>query len=533
MKMGTRLAKSRYIGEERDLPNRATFRGQGRMLLAELIFLWVLVFVVLRPVYSAYLFTHPLRIRVSFRTPADLGVTYDNVTITSSDGVRLSGWYIPSRNGAAVILLHGHSGNRLAVMFHAEALVKAGYGVLMFDLRAHGSSGGRIFSRGQNAPDDVLAAVAYLSKRPDVKPGGIGAMGVSVGGLLALQAAARTVAIRAVAGDGISPATMRDMPPPQSFLDRFWYLPWQRYFMRAIGWFARTPELPANVDILPRLAPRPVLFIAAGGGEGRLAQHYYEAAGEPKMLWRIPNATHANGWRVRPEEYGHKIVTFFNQALLRSQERPVTAAEQGEAEASTAAGAEADEPTRLATANVAYEATISMGRANAIALLVLPLAFVFLLLPYRLLWGSADVNAMLTLTPPSLLLLLLGLALGIGGHELLHAAAFVLVGKAPLSAVRFGFSWKAFAPYAHCRAPLTAAAYRVALLLPGLALGIVPGFLGVIGGSLPLALWGILMLVAAGGDVAVWWAVRSVPAKALVLDHPTKAGCQVLQEKLL
>jgi hypothetical protein len=143
------------------------------------------------------------------------------------------------------------------------------------------------------------------------------------------------------------------------------------------------------------------------------------------------------------------------------------------------------------------------------------------------------VNAMLTLTPPSLLLLLLGLALGIGGHELLHAAAFVLVGKAPLSAVRFGFSWKAFAPYAHCRAPLTAAAYRVALLLPGLALGIVPGFLGVIGGSLPLALWGILMLVAAGGDVAVWWAVRSVPAKALVLDHPTKAGCQVLQEKLL
>lgn len=97
-----------------------------------------------------------------------------------------------------------------------------------------------------------------------------------------------------------------------------------------------------------------------------------------------------------------------------------------------------------------------------------------------------------------------------------------------VTAVKIGFSWKGLAPYAHCAEPMRASAYRLSIILPGLVLGILPGTLGIVLLSWPLLLWGLLMTIAAGGDLAVLWAIRGVPASAWVRDHPTKAGCQVL-----
>jgi uncharacterized protein len=495
------------------------------MSFPELVVFIIIMYVVIRPIYAAYLFTHPPRLRVSFRTPADLGASYEDVTLNSQDGVRLSGWYVPSRNGAAVILLHGHGGNRLGVMFHAEVLIKAGYGVLMFDLRAHGSSGGRLFTRGKEMVDDVLAAVAYLSKQPDVTADGIGIFGVSVGGLVAIQAAARTVAIRAVAADGASPATLRDLPPPRAWFDRLVNRPLNHYYMRAVYFFSRTATLPPLMETLPRLALRPLFLIATGRtAEQQLTRQFYEAAGQPKMLWEIPEAAHAAGWRARPEIYAEKLTAFFDAALLRQNAGPLTghfvdqpapdAAEQG-----------------ISADAVAYDATISMLAANGIALIMLPVAFILLALPYWLIWGNRLSGTSITLTLPSLVTMLLGLAVAIVVHELLHAAGCVLLGKASLSAVSFGFNWKALAPFAHCRAPLTARAYRVTVALPGLLLGLLPGMAGVLSGSLLLLVGGILMLVAAGGDAAVLWAMRRVPGDATVLDHPSRAGCRVLNAR--
>lgn len=495
------------------------------MSFAELVVFVIIMYVVIRPVYAAYLFTHPPRFRVSFRTPADLGVSYEDVVLTSADGVRLSGWYVPSRNGAAVILLHGHSGNRLAVMYHAEVLIKAGYGVLLFDLRAHGSSGGRLFTPGKNTPDDVLAAVAYLSKRPDVKADGIGIFGVSVGGLLAIQAAARTVAIRAIAADGPSPATLQDIPPPRTLLGRFLNRPLQVYYTKAVYFFARTASLPSLMDVLPHLGPRPLLLITTGrAAEQQMVRNFYQAASQPKYLWEIPESSHANGWHVRPDEYAYRLTSFFNHALLHLQGEgwPLAAADDS---------AEVDSPADATAPEVAYDATISMVMANVIALLMLPVAFLLFMLPYWLLWGNGLLGGAVTLTLPSFLTMLLILAAAIIVHELLHALGFITVGKAPLSAITFGFSWKALAPFAHCRAPLTTSAYRIAVALPGLLLGLIPGIVGVVSGSLFFLVGGALMLIAAGGDAAVLWAIRHVPGDAIILDHPTRVGCRVLKSE--
>ncbi|WP_420643404.1 alpha/beta hydrolase [Candidatus Leptofilum sp.] len=285
-----------------------------------LYFIPLLIFYYLfRPFYAAFLFVRPPRMKIAYFTPTNLGVTYEDVVLTSQDGVKLAGWYIPSRNKAAVILLHGHSGNRLGVIHQAEALLQAGYGILMYDLRAHGSSGGRRFARGQSGVDDLLAAVAYLSKRPDVQPGGIGVMGISVGGLFALQAAAQTVAIRAVVGEGSSPAVLADVPPPDSWWRRLGY--WQQQlYMQFILRFARQQSLPSNAAAAARLNGRPLLLIAAGeGGEAKMLKYLADTV-ETAVFWQIPEARHGQGWHARQDEYNHRLVAFFDGALSRQDQ---------------------------------------------------------------------------------------------------------------------------------------------------------------------------------------------------------------------
>lgn len=497
------------------------------MYYLELFILLLVFYYLFQPLYAAFWFVRPPRLRVSYFTPTHLGVTYEDVTLTSQDGVKLSGWYIPSRNKAAVILLHGHGGNRLAVVHQAEALLQAGYGILMYDLRAHGSSGGRRFARSQAAVDDVLAAVAYLSKRPEINAGGIGVMGLSVGGLFALQAAAQTVAIRAVVGEGTSPAVLKDVPPPNTW----WRWPgyWQqRMYMYLAERLARQGPLPANLSVVSRLDGRPLLLIAVGrGGEYAMLQRLADGA-KTAELWHIPEARHAHGWHERSDEYNHRLVRFFDAALTRQDLARITLPEK-ETQSKMTEKKE-DEVVEETAVAIAYEATVSMRWANLMAFVMLPLAFLLFWLPYRFAWQAWPFAAFVDRSLGGVVTIVLVLVLSVVVHELLHAAGFWLVGGVPWRRIKFGFSWQGFAPYAHCREPLQTTAYRISVLLPGLFLGVLPGLAGVAVQQPLLVMWATLMLLAAGGDAAVLWAVRQVPSRARVLDHPQKVGCQVLQE---
>jgi hypothetical protein len=69
--------------------------------------------------------------------PGDRGLAFSDVEFPTSDGVLLSGWYLPARDGAAVALLHGSGSTRTDVLAQAEVLSHNGFGVLMFDARGH------------------------------------------------------------------------------------------------------------------------------------------------------------------------------------------------------------------------------------------------------------------------------------------------------------------------------------------------------------------------------------------------------------
>ncbi|MEZ4512051.1 MAG: alpha/beta fold hydrolase [Chloroflexota bacterium] len=496
------------------------------MSLPEITVFLLVVFLVFRPVQAAWLFVRPPRLRVAYRSPEEWGAAYETVQLTTVDGMPLMGWYLPSRNGAAVLLLHGHGGNRLALSFQAQLLWQAGFGVLMLDLRRHGNSGGQTFGLNAVTVGDVQTAVSYLSKRPDLNVAGIGVFGVSVGGTLALHAAARTVAIRAVAVDAPSPALFADMPPPDNWYERLVAWPLQAYYMVAQRWFGGGSDLAEITAVLPRLAHRPLLFMVSGQGRGpRLMRHWFAAAHAPKQLWELPQAAYGVGWRKEPEAYGKELVTFFNEALAHLD------GESGEVQlphvAETAVVTNAAPPL---DPDVAYEATVPMGAANWVGLLLLPLVGVLFGLPFQWVWGQNVGLELVQLLQQTSLLTMLAVLLGsIVAHEGLHALGFVWVGGVEKTAVSFGFSWRTLAPFTYCRAPLPISIYRLTVALPGLLLGAVPGVLGLLLGNAPLLLFGGWMIVAASGDVAVLWVTRRVQPSAKVRDHPTQAGCLVLK----
>ena len=125
---------------------------------------------------------------------SSLGIPHEEVRIDASGDRTLSAWYVPSRNGAAVLVGHGSGGSRERVLEEIRLLAKHGYGVLAFDLFGNGESTGHSNGLGDNAQPAVDAALDYVAQRPDVDPERIAAFGSSLGGEVLLEAAARDAA---------------------------------------------------------------------------------------------------------------------------------------------------------------------------------------------------------------------------------------------------------------------------------------------------------------------------------------------------
>ena len=115
--------------------------------------------------------THPMAHRAPVNeTPAERGMRYVDLTATSDDGLRLVAWYVPSSNGAAVIMQHGYKANRIGMLEEAEILNRRGYGVLITTVRAHDLSEGEQITFGHHEINDLEAWYQQLLLREDVDP---------------------------------------------------------------------------------------------------------------------------------------------------------------------------------------------------------------------------------------------------------------------------------------------------------------------------------------------------------------------------
>lgn len=298
-------------------------RWQGRWLYRRrmlfLVLLEVLLLLyILMPAYLAYFGMRPARLPVTAMPPELVGLA-EEVSLQTSDGISLSGWYIPPQNGAAIILLHGGGSNRMGVLPHALMLVEEAYGVLMMDMRAHGSSGGEVFADGWHSPIDVGAMVDYLQTRSEVDH--IGALGLSMGAVSILHAGAEIEAIEAFVADGTSVAAVEDLLDPLTPHPGIAWLLVPDYWMsyRFLSLFTGLAPAPAMREQVKRIAPRPILFIAGEESmwEPELAAKYALSAGASAQTWVIPDAEHIAGIFTAPDEYAEQVLTFLNAAFSR------------------------------------------------------------------------------------------------------------------------------------------------------------------------------------------------------------------------
>lgn len=123
-------------------------------------------------------------------TPADAGLGFEEVWLTTSDGIKIHGWYVPGKINAGVLLFaHGNAGNISGRIGKLELFHQLGLNVLIFDYRGYGRSEGRPTVEGIER--DTVAAYEFLIKDKAFDPRRIIAYGSSLGCVPVLALAAR------------------------------------------------------------------------------------------------------------------------------------------------------------------------------------------------------------------------------------------------------------------------------------------------------------------------------------------------------
>ena len=237
---------------------------------------------------------------------------YRDVTFRASDGLELAGWYRPSHNGAAVLVVHGGGGDRTGAVAHAEMLARHGYGVLVYDARGRGESDGSPNGFGWDWRKDVAGALALLRRQPDVDPHRIGAVGLSTGADVLIEVAAQRGDLAAVVADGAAAESFEDW---HRLRGNDLGLPSGWVMFTTIRVLTGDPPAPALEDLVARIEA-PTLLISAGKAEERDFNVLYDKVGNPAVEhWNLPDAHHTDAIREHPREYERRVVTFLDKEL--------------------------------------------------------------------------------------------------------------------------------------------------------------------------------------------------------------------------
>ncbi len=257
-------------------------------------------------------------------SPANYDLFYEDAAFPSRDGLPLRGWWIhpPRANGRTLVICHGHNGSMDGDTAQAAALAKAGFHVLLFNLRAHGggetASGGQQVTFGAREVLDVRGALDWLQAEKGIDR--VGLVGFSMGAGLALMAAAQDSRAAAVVADG----TIRVLRDAIVGLGRLKGIPGFLVGPVALAmlWTASlragTPIPAANPIRWAGRVRCPVLFIhgeddpfVSTASARRLAAR----VGASADLWIVPSAGHRDAYTRDPDAYYARVTAFLEEHL--------------------------------------------------------------------------------------------------------------------------------------------------------------------------------------------------------------------------
>lgn len=263
--------------------------------------------------YAAQKFTAPAPVETRFLTPWELCIPHENVSFQTEDGLTLRGWWLP-RDGAkrTIVTLAGYNSAMHHTLGIGSALWRRGANVLLFDSRGRGDSEGSLVSLGHHEKLDALAAVEHATRRNPNLP--LGLMGYSMGGAVAIMAAAKDERIKAVVAD--SPfASQRSLllthvrnhvgpfaPAAVSLARRFVH-----YDIRQVEPIREVEQISAacmfiHGELDKVTAPEDSISL-------------YKAAKSPKELWLVEGAGHVEAYFQDRQEYSGRVAKFFDEHL--------------------------------------------------------------------------------------------------------------------------------------------------------------------------------------------------------------------------
>jgi hypothetical protein len=212
-------------------------------------------------------------------TPRDKGLAYDDVSLQTPDGVLLHGWFVTAAkpDAATLLFFHGNAGNIFDRLDKIFLFHRMGLNVLIIDYRGYGKSAGKPSEQGLY--QDALAAFEYLARRPDVRPERIVVYGESLGGVAAIDLAARRELAAVIIDSSFSSAA--DMA---------------KVMYPFIPSFVLSIKMDSVAKVRTLQAPKLFLHSPADATVPfALGRKLFEAAAEPKEFVRLAGP-HNNGY---------------------------------------------------------------------------------------------------------------------------------------------------------------------------------------------------------------------------------------------
>jgi fermentation-respiration switch protein FrsA (DUF1100 family) len=256
------------------------------------------------------------------RTPANVGLEYCDVSFESTDGVHLAAWWIPppdEGSSRAAVLVHGWEGDKsdLHIVETSQVYARAGYGVLMLDLRGNGGSGDERRTLGYKETRDVHGALAWLDEEQGSQPEEVVLHGWSMGGATVVRSAPGTgvAAVIEEAGYADLPLILRRLLPEASGLPRFFN---PGIFLSATLFLGLDPRSvrPSEDAALLREEGVPLFVIHSTDDEVVPLEHakLFERAYPEATFWKVEGVGHVEAYTHR--EYREKLLTFLESQNL-------------------------------------------------------------------------------------------------------------------------------------------------------------------------------------------------------------------------
>jgi len=258
--------------------------------------------------------------------PEDFGWTYEKVKFKSTDGLTLTGWFVPADSASefTIVIQHGLGSNAGDMLSNTACLRNGGkWNLFYYNFRGHGDSQGQRTSLGPLELRDMESALRWLQDHKSQETRRLAVYGHSLGAAVAIVGASRHPEIEGVVAE--SPFAFISNTV-RHFAWTFYRIPYFPFVPLSLFFTSLRLRMPigdfAPAQSIGKISPRPVFLIAAEK-DRRMpmsdAKILWEKARDPKEQWIAPDAGHGEPWIMYREEYEKRLVRFFEKVFSSSR----------------------------------------------------------------------------------------------------------------------------------------------------------------------------------------------------------------------